>query len=61
MTYTTETLDKMFLEWSQFTQARTEREIHFEKLSVDLQFKLEQSYRKIERLTNELQKLKSGS
>ena len=28
----TETLDKIYLEWSQFTQARTEREIRYEKL-----------------------------
>jgi len=28
----TETLDRLYLEWSQFTKARTERELHLEKL-----------------------------
>lgn len=29
---TTETLDKLYLEWSQFTQARTARELRYEAL-----------------------------
>lgn len=29
---TTETLDKLYLEWSQFTKARTERELRYEAL-----------------------------
>lgn len=29
---TTETLDKLYLEWSQFTQARTARELRYEQL-----------------------------
>ena len=28
----TETLDKLYLEWSQFTQARTARELRYEAL-----------------------------
>ena len=28
----TETLDKLYLEWSQFTQARTARELRYEQL-----------------------------
>lgn len=30
----TETLDKLYLEWSQFTEARTARELRYEALLV---------------------------
>ena len=36
----TETLDKLYLEWSQFTKAKTKRELDLEKLLHDAQFQL---------------------
>jgi hypothetical protein len=33
---TTETLDKLYLEWSQFTRARTERELKMARALADI-------------------------
>lgn len=33
---TTETLDKLYLEWSQFTKARTARELALEKIVAEI-------------------------
>ena len=40
----TETLDKLYLEWSQFTDARTERELELARLYDELIMQVQMKY-----------------